>query len=86
MIHQAVEAELSEYLSQHHCLIDDGRVALLRNCYLPKQEILTVIGPVSIHILKIRSKDDEVLTFCSALIPPYVRKTRSLEAALPWLN
>ena len=25
------------------------------------------------------------LTFRSALVPPYVRKTRSLEAALPWL-
>ena len=25
------------------------------------------------------------MTFRSALVPPYVRKTRSLEAALPWL-
>ena len=25
------------------------------------------------------------MTFHSALVPPYVRKTRSLEAALPWL-
>ncbi|MBC8258785.1 MAG: hypothetical protein H8E38_07210 [SAR324 cluster bacterium] len=27
----------------------------------------------------------EPLTFRSALVPPYVRKTRSLEATLPWL-
>ena len=72
-------------MSQHQCLTDDGRVALLRNGYLPKRGILTGIGPVSVHIHKVRSKDGEVLTFCSALVPPYVRKTRSLEAALPWL-
>ena len=72
-------------MSQHQCLTDDGRVALLRNGYLPKREILTGIGPVSVHIHKVRSKDGEVLNFCSALVPPYVRKTRSLEAALPWL-
>jgi len=26
------------------------------------------------------------MAFHSALVPPYVRKTRSLEAALPWLH
>ena len=76
---------MSEYLSQHQRLTDDGRVALVRNGYLPKREILTGIGPVSVRIPKVRSKDGEALTFRSALVPPYVRKTRSLEAALPWL-
>jgi putative transposase len=85
LIHQAVESELSEYLSQHQRLTDDGRFAVVRNGYLPKREILTGIGPVSVHIPKIRSRDGEPLTFRSALVPPYVRKTRSLEAALPWL-
>ncbi len=80
-----VEAELSEYLSQHQRLTDDGMVALVRNGYLPKREILTGIGPVSVRIPKVRTKDVEVLTFCSVLVPPYVRKTRSLEAELPWL-
>ena len=86
LIHQAVEAELNEYLSQHQRLTDDGRVALVRNDHLPKREILKGIGPVSVRIPKVRSKDGEALTFRSALVPPYVRKTRSLEAALPWLN
>ena len=85
LIHQAVESELSEYLSQHQRLTDDGRVAVVRNGYLPKREILTGIGSVSVHIPKIRSRDGVALTFRSALVPPYVRKTRSLEAALPWL-
>ena len=84
LIHQAVEAELSEYFSQHQCLTDDVRVALLRNGYLPKREILTGIGPVSVRIPKVRSRDWEALTFRSALVPHLSQKTRSLEATLPW--
>ena len=72
-------------MSQHQHLTADGRIAVVRNGYLPKRQILTGIGPVSVRIPKVRSKDGEVLTFCSVLVPPYVRKTRSLEAALPWL-
>ena len=41
LIRQAVETELSEYLSQHQRIADDGRLALVRNGYLPKREILT---------------------------------------------
>ena len=37
------------------------------------------------HPPKIRSKAGEPVTFRSTLVPPYVRKTKSLEAALPWL-
>ena len=32
-----------------------------------------------------RAKSGAPVTFQSALVPPYVRKTKSLEAALPWL-
>ena len=49
LIRQAVEIELSEYLSQHQRIADDGRVALVFNGYLPKREILTGIGPVIVH-------------------------------------
>ena len=85
LIHQAAESELSEYLSQHQLLTDNGRIALVRNGYLPKREILTGIVPVSVRLPKVRSRDSDPITFRSALVPPNIRKTRSLEAALPWL-
>ena len=44
----------------------------------------TGIGPVSVRIPKVRSRDGTPVSFRSALVPPYVRKTRE-EAALPWL-
>jgi transposase-like protein len=47
--------------------------------------VQTGIGPVSVRIPKVRSKIGKPVTFRSALVPPYIRKTRSLEAALPWL-
>ena len=72
-------------MSQHQGVTEDGKVSVIRNGYLPQREILTGIGPVSVRIPKVRSRDGEPLTFRSALVPPYVRKTRSLEAALPWL-
>ena len=36
LIHQAVEAELNEYLSQHQRLTDDGMVTLVRQRLLAK--------------------------------------------------
>ena len=59
--------------------------AWVRNGYLPAREIQTGLGPVTVRIPKVRAKTGEPVTFRSALVPPYVRKTKSLEAALPWL-
>jgi len=86
LIHQAVAAEFAELLLQHsQRRTVDGKQAVVRNGYLPARAIQTGIGPVTVQIPKVRSKDGEPVTFRSALVPPYVRKTRSLEAALPWL-
>ena len=86
LISQAVAAELEELLesySEHRT--EDGKAGVVRNGYLPERELQTGIGPVTIQIPKVRSRTGEPVTFRSALVPPYVRKTRSLEAALPWL-
>ena len=55
------------------------------NGHLPVRELQMGLGPVTVQIPKIRAKTGEPVTFRSALVPPYARKTRSLEAALPWL-
>lgn len=53
--------------------------------YQPEREIQTGVGPVKVKVPKVRAKDGEPVTFRSALVPPYARKARTLEAALPWL-
>jgi len=86
LIEQAVEAELCEFMASLEARrLSDGRAAIVRNGYQPAREIQTGIGPVTVKVPKVRAKDGRPVTFRSALVPPYVRKTRSLEAALPWL-
>ena len=86
LIHQAVEAELSEFMDAFGGRrLKDGRAAVVRNGYQPERAIQTGVGPVTVKVPKVRAKDGRPVTFRSALVPPYVRKTRSLEAALPWL-
>ena len=86
LIYQAVEAELYDCLEQHtERRTPAGNAGVVRNGYLPERELQTSLGPVTVKIPKVRAKTGEPVSFQSALVPPYVRKTRSLEAALPWL-
>jgi putative transposase len=86
LIATAVEAELVSYLAQFTGLrTEDGHAAVVRNGHHPARPFQTGIGPVSVRIPKVRSKDGTAVTFQSALVPPYVRRTKTLEAALPWL-
>lgn len=86
LIGAAVRWEFEEFLEQFEDRhLRDGRVAVVRNGYLPEREVQTGIGPISVQIPKVRSRDGEAVAFHSALVPPYVRKSATLEAALPWL-
>ena len=86
LLKQAIEAEVQVLLSVHSGrTLEDGRAGVVRNGHHPEREIQTGIGPVTVKIPKVRAKTGEPLTFRLALVPPYVRKTESQEAALPWL-
>jgi len=86
LIYQAVEAELQELLAEHSGRqLEGGQAGVVRSGYLPERELQTGAGPVTVRIPKVRAKTGEPVTFRSALVPSYVRKTMALEAALPWL-
>jgi transposase-like protein len=86
LIYQAVEAELQEQLARYsERRTETGHAGVVRNGFLPARELQTNLGPVTVRIPKVRSKTGEPVTFQSVLVPPYVRKTKTLEAALPWL-
>ncbi len=86
LIHRAVESELQSLLSLYEDDVDEaGRARVVRNGYHPEREIQTGIGPVCVKVPKVRTRSGAPVTFHSALVPPYVRKAKSLEAALPWL-
>jgi putative transposase len=86
LIARAVEAALSGYMAQFSEMrTEAGHAAVVRNGHHPERPFQTGIGPVKARIPKVRSKDGTPVTFRSALVPPYVRRTKTMEAALPWL-
>jgi transposase-like protein len=86
LIADAVEIELHELLRQYASLRNkQGHRQVVRNGYLPEREIQTGIGPVKVRVPKVRDRSGQGIKFNSALLPPYLRKTRSVEEVLPWL-
>ena len=84
LLAQAIEAEVEDLLEQHAARrTAEGRSGVVRNGYLPTRELQTGIGPLEVRVPKVRAKVGETVTFRSKLVPPYVRKAASLEAALP---
>ena len=89
LLTQAVEAEVSSLLSCHaDKLIDDGRRRLVRHGHLPEREIMTGIGPVAVRCPRVRDRGGEGcdrIRFSSAILPPYARRSKSLEVLIPIL-
>lgn len=88
LLAQAVEAEVEAWLAEHADGRDaPGRRAVVRNGYLPKRAVLTGIGPVAVRQPRVRDRRPPAdgQRFCSRILPRYLRKTRSVEALIPWL-
>ena len=88
LLAQAIEAEVASWIDDHSHLVDDqGHRQVVRNGRLPERAILTGIGAVEVQQPRVRDRRpaDKREAFTSAILPPYLRKTRSLEGLLPWL-
>jgi putative transposase len=86
IIAQAVESELNEFLGEYRDLKDDrGRQAVVRNGYLPARSVTTGLGEVAIQVPKVRDRNGSGIKFNSLLLPPYLKRSRSVEEVLPWL-
>jgi hypothetical protein len=88
MLAQAIEAEVVTWIDAHAHLKDQtGRQQVVRNGHLPERTIQTGIGPIEVKQPRVRDRRpaDERESFTSAILPPYLRKTRSLDGLIPWL-
>ncbi len=88
LIEQAVEAELATLLATHAGERDEGgRARLVRHGHLPEREVMTGVGPVPVKVPRLRDRaaGAERIRFTSAVLPPWLRKVRSVEELLPWL-
>ena len=86
VIQQAIEAELAELLSScANVTTLQGKQAVVRNGYLPEREVLTAAGAITVKVPKVRDRSGSGIKFNSNIVPPYVRKSPRVSAALPWL-
>ena len=89
LLAQAVEAEVATLLSRYADeTTDDGRKRLVRHGHLPEREIMTGIGPVGVRCPRVRDRVGESsqrIRFSSAILPPYARRSKSLEVLIPIL-
>ena len=88
MLAQAIQAEVAAYLEARSHLRDDaGRQQVVRNGSLPQRTILTGIGPVEVKQPRVQDRrpPEQREKFSSAILPPYLRKTKSIEELIPWL-
>jgi len=86
LISKAVQAELNHFLDQYQDVVDDqGRKSVIRNGYQPERKLMTGVGPVDIQVPKTRDKSGQGIHFRSELLPPYIKRTKSIETLLPWL-
>ena len=89
LVRHAVEAELAALLTAYEgARTESGRQRLVRHGHGPERTILTGVGPVAVRRPKVRDRvgsGEERIQFSSRLLPRFVRRTRSLDAALPTL-
>ena len=86
---QAIEEEVADWIERHADLKDEnGHRLVVRNGRLPKRQITTGIGQVEIEQPRVhdRRPPAEAEKFTSKILPPYLRKTKSLEELIPWLS
>jgi transposase-like protein len=88
LLTEAVEAEVAQWIELRSHLTDEaGHRQVVRNGRLPKRTILTGLGPMQVEQPRVldRRPRNEAEPFSSKVLPPYLRKTRSLEELIPWL-
>jgi transposase-like protein len=88
LLTQAIEDEVTDWIESRSNLTNEaGHRQVVRNGRLPKRAIMTGLGPLEVEQPRVldRRPKDEAEFFSSQVLPPYLRKTKSLEELIPWL-
>ena len=90
LLAQAIEAEVADFLAKHIDLkTATGLRRVVRHGHLPEREVMTGIGPVGVRQPRVRDRgaadDAGRIRFTPAILPPYARRSRSLEVLIPIL-
>ena len=90
MLAAAIENEVGEYVAAHTDQRDDrGQRLVVRNGHLPQRNIQTGLGPIEVRQPRVNDRRTDAegnrIRFTSRILPPYLRRTKSIEELIPWL-
>lgn len=90
LLTQALELEVEEFVRMFATLRGpDGKRLVVKNGHMPERTIQTGIGDIAVKAPRVNDKrmDEEGrrMRFSSKLLPPYLRRTKSIEELIPWL-
>jgi transposase-like protein len=91
LLAQAIEAEVAEFIGKHADLkTEQGHQRVVRHGHLPEREVMTGIGPVAVRQPRVRDReatasDPARIRFSPTILPPYMRRSKSIETLLPIL-
>ncbi len=89
LLTQAVEMEVADFLGRYADLkTKAGHQRVVRHGHLPERAIMTGIGSVAIRQPRVRDREavgGGRIRFSPTILPPYARRTQSLEVLIPVL-
>lgn len=90
MLLQAVEEEVAGYIETHQQERDAaGRRLVVRNGQARERTIVSGVGPLKIRAPRVKDRrvdgQGRRFRFTSQILPPYLRRTKSVEELIPWL-
>lgn len=84
-LQMSFEVERDIYLEVEDRRDGQGRRQVVRAGYHPEREIMTGVGKIPVRVPKVRSLDGGPALFRSELVPPYVRRSPTVDSAVPAL-
>lgn len=90
MLARAIEQEVQDHLDAHAKALDArGHRLVVRNGYKDERTIQTGLGDIPVRQPRVNDKrideNGQRCRFTSQILPPYLRRTRSVEELIPWL-
>jgi len=89
MLQAAIENEVDVFVAAHDGRRDEsGNRLVVRNGHLPSREIVTGAGKLEVQQPRVRDNSvdpENRVHFSSWILPPYLRRSKSIEEFIPWL-
>jgi transposase-like protein len=86
MLRHALEVEVEAFTERYAGRRqEDGRAVVVRNGYQAQRSVLMSGGSIEVWVPRTRSREDDVPSFVSRLVPPYRRRSLRMDEAIPML-